>query len=526
MSDSNRDTSEPTESTRLLPSEGRGLASLSPDQVLNPYDAFLVRFFYGLTIALIVLSLMWWIIQILNVFVTLPGLYSPGGGFTSLGYTEICVISLILSLLFFSIPSTIDLHLCVSMACVAAFDLILIVASKRLRREEGLYGILTAVATVVVLAWTSIIAHMVRFEKQKQVVQLTEDISDRTHAQQSNEPDSMYALRHKLQHLRPMSEWFLVVISFLLRFLLLISIVLGTLLLILRLYDGSLKPEGDIVPVEDGLFNVHIWCRGNISDSTKKPVLFLESSHVSSEKFSGWADELINDGSIPGYCSWDRPGYAFSESAPSPFSAGRAADALIEALSQAGLGDKQLVIATAGIGSIYSYIFASRRPHSVSGILYVDGVSPDLFLREVGSGVRGLKLFWDAEVAELGIGSLFGWIFGGRTRQDRVYGRSFYHGRGSTAGKFQKALIQEQSAAKLLTMPELRSAKQLVPLTIPVSVISSEQRLSKDSKWSKGQKELADTGSLVSFTSVDAPHHIWESSKGRATIQQLIMELL
>ena len=69
--------------------------------------------------------------------------------------------------------------------------------------------------------------------------------------------------------------------------------------------------------------------------------------------------KAVKNGSISRYCFVDRPGFAWSDTAPSPLSAGMAIDAMSEALARA---DEQgpWVIAAAGIGSIYARIFSAR----------------------------------------------------------------------------------------------------------------------------------------------------------------------
>ena len=139
--------------------------------------------------------------------------------------------------------------------------------------------------------------------------------------------------RHETK--RTLREWSAVFTSTILTFLLIGVTALLTLTLIMTAHDTSLTPFGSRYYVDGEKYQVHIFCEGNknVSEST---VLLEAGEYPVEGSMEGWVFDAYNNGSIGRYCYWDRPGFGFSNNAPSPLSAGMAADALSEALIKAG----------------------------------------------------------------------------------------------------------------------------------------------------------------------------------------------
>jgi pimeloyl-ACP methyl ester carboxylesterase len=233
------------------------------------------------------------------------------------------------------------------------------------------------------------------------------------------------------------------------------------------------------------------------------------------------AENALANGSISRYCYSDRPGFAWSDNAPSPFSAGMAADVLSEALARAG-EEGPWVLASAGVGSIYSRIFSSRHGHDVSGLLLIDPLHEDLLYR-IGSPNRGFLLWAWGVISPLGLDRLPAALFKGRTREDRVYGRSAYQG-----GKYIKAKLQESLVANSLTKNEVSSARNIQFEDTPLVVISSGIEVRRDSEWEKKQRDLTLlTKNLVSWDIVNkAPSEVWQTYNGREMIEKRLKELV
>jgi hypothetical protein len=300
--------------------------------------------------------------------------------------------------------------------------------------------------------------------------------------------------------------------------------VLLSATLMLRSRDASLAPPGERYYVDGDKYQIHVFCTGNSTDSKGKklPTVLFEAGDG---PFEGGmiqvAENGISNGSISRYCYSDRPGIAWSDNAPSPFSAGMAADVLSEALARAG-EEGPWILASAGVGSIYSRIFSSRHGRDIFGLLMIDPLHEDLLYR-IGSPNRGFLLWAWGIISPLGLDRLPAALFKGRTREDRVYGRSAYQG-----GKYIKAKLQESLVANSLTKNEVSSARNIQFDKTPLIIISSGIEVRRDSEWEKKQRDLTHlTRKLVSWDIVTkAPGEVWKTYDGREMIEKRLKELV
>jgi hypothetical protein len=198
-----------------------------------------------------------------------------------------------------------------------------------------------------------------------------------------------------------------------------------------------------------------------------------------------------------------------------------AADALSEALARAG-EEGPWILVSAGVGSIYSRIFSSRHVQEVKGIVLIDGLHEDLLYR-IGSPGRGFRLWIRGVMSPLGLDRLFGALFRGRNREDRVYGRSAHQG-----GKYIKARLQENLVANSFTKNEVSAARHIQTPDTPLVVISSGIEVRRDSEWERKQRDLTHlSDKLVAWDIVNkAPHEVWETFEGRQVMEQRLGQLL
>ncbi|XTI95932.1 hypothetical protein V2W45_1337071 [Cenococcum geophilum] len=123
------------------------------------------------------------------------------------------------------------------------------------------------------------------------------------------------------------------------RFIIIIILMTGTLGI--RARDASLKTYGERISVDGDKYQVHLACVGNVTytHGKRNPTIILEAGETPPPPeydFEHWAYSSCENSTISRYCYWDRPGYAWSDNAPSLHSAGVSADALSEALARAG----------------------------------------------------------------------------------------------------------------------------------------------------------------------------------------------
>lgn len=500
-----RNSVDADERTRLLPQQTPSGQDgyLSPDDpAVSPYNLWTVRFMRYMTILFTVITFLWWILLLVSLFVSPPGLNSRGSGFFDFAYTSLTMANLLIVLLFFSSPSKAAQVTCLVTSVVLLFDMILILAVPRLRVEEGWVGIASVVWALLIGIWVVVTDRTVQWGKREEEERLTGRSETR----------------------RTLKEWLAVMTSEIVLIAITCAVVLISATLILRARDSSLAPPGERYYVDGDKYQIHLFCSGDESDKSlaKLPtVLFEAGEGPFAHSFQNVADAAVSNGTISRYCYADRPGFGWSDNAPSPFSAGMAADALSEALARAG-ETGPWVLASAGVGSIYSRVFASRHGRDIKGLLLVDPLHEDLLYR-VGRSHNGFLLWLRGVLSPLGLDRNFGALFKGRSREDRVYGRSSYQGDKVIKAKFQESLVADS-----LTKNEVVSSRAIQSEDTPLAIISSGVQLRKDSVWEAKQRDLSHlTRKLVGWDIVDkAPHEVWHTLEGRDKIESRLGELV
>lgn len=437
-----------------------------------------------------------------SIFVSPPGMHSRGSGFFDFAYTCVTIGNLLVTTIFFVTPAKMLRITTAVIAVLLLVDMIIILSVPRLRIEEGWVGIASVVWAVVMAIWCIVTDRVVAWGKREEEERLT------------GRPETR----------RTVKEWLAVSVAtaFTVIFAILVLLMTGTLGI--RARDSTLPMFGERILVDGDKYEVHLACVGNVSytDGKKDPTVILEAGETPSEyDFEHWAYAALQNGTISRYCYWDRPGYGWSDNAPSPHSAGMSADALSEALAKYG-EEGPWILVSAGTGSLVSRIFSARHIKQVTGLLMIDPMHEDL-LHRIGGAGRGFVLWGWGIISPLGIERLGGAIFKGRTREDRVYGRNAYQ-----SGKFIKAQLQENLVAESFTKNEVVSSRSIQSTNVPLAIVSSGIKCRTDTEWERKQKDLtALTENLVGWDVVNkAPHHVWKTLEGRAIMERRLKEIV
>ena len=322
---------------------------------------------------------------------------------------------------------------------------------------------------------------------------------------------------------RTLLEWSEVMLSTIAYSIMTVAIVLITFGIILRALDSAYTPPGKMYWVDNEQYRIHVHCSGNNTDSAgrKVPTVLFEGGEKPVEQLWEFAENGLKNGSFHRYCFADRPGFAWSDTAPSPLSAGFATDVLSEALVKA---DEKgpFILASAGIGSIYSRVFSSRHGDRIKGLLLIDPLHEDL-LGDVGRPGRGFLLWLRGVISPLGLDRLPGAVFRGRTSRDRTYGCASGQG-----GKTIYAKLQESLVAASFTKRDVDTSREIQRRSTPLVVISSGKHIKASKKWDSKQRDLTKiTDNLRSWDVVDkAPHEVWHTYEGRQKIEKRLKELV
>lgn len=491
------------EHTRLLPNRVDSAPYLSPDDpAVSPYNLWTVRFVRWVTVALAGVSFVWWVLMIVAVFITPPGLHVRGSPFFSFAYATIAFLTLVISLLFFSTPSKLARVLSIINALALLVHLIIILAVPGLRHAEIWAGIASVAWASLMAIWFVAADRTVQWGKAEEEERLTGRSESR----------------------RTLLEWLAVTLSTIALVIITLAVVLMTCTLTLRAIDLSLDAPGERYWVDGNRYQIHLYCFGNKTDEKggKTTTVLLEGGEDTVERgLWQFAENAVKNGSIQRFCFADRPGMAWSDTAPSPFSASFASDALSEALSRAG-EEGPWVLASAGIGSLYSRVFGSRHGEQVHGILMIDPLHEDLLSRVAAPG-RGFLLWIRGVISPCGIDRISGAIFRGRRAVDRVWGRSSYQSGTTIFAKLQESLVADS-----LTKRDVVSSRAIQDKDTPLVVISSGDMIRKDRDWENKQRDLSHlTRNLQDWDIVDgAPHRVWDTLSGREVIEKRLKKLV
>ncbi|KAK3110539.1 hypothetical protein LTR53_015055 [Teratosphaeriaceae sp. CCFEE 6253] len=498
---------DPTERDRLLPSNPRPPPNrdgyLDPDDpAVTPYNLWTVRALRFLTVTFLSINFIWWVLLLVSIFVSPPYLHTRGSGFFDFSYSTLTAGVLLTSLLFFANPSMAMRISQMVLAGVLLIDVIIIVSVGAIRNEEGAPGIASVVWATVLAAWCVLCDRVVAWGKKEEEERLT------------GRPETR----------RTLKEWLAVLIGTIIMVLLIIVPLLMTCTLVLRQRDATLKWDGERYGVDGDKYKVHFACIGESKDNngTMSPTILLEAGEDPLEyDFEHWAYGAYQNGTIDRYCYWDRPGYAWSDNAPSPHSAGMAADNLAEVLALAG-EEGPWILVSAGYGSIVSRIFSARHFRDVTGIMLIDPLHEDL-LHVIGSPWRGFQIWGWGILSPLGVRRIIGSLFNGQSREDRVYGKA-----ADQTGKYLKAQLQENLVADSLTKSEVASSRTIQAVDTPLVVVSSGIKVKTSSDWARKQEDLTKiTGKLLAWDVVNkAPHRVWDTYNGREVMEKRLGELV
>ncbi|KAG8526908.1 uncharacterized protein KY384_008337 [Bacidia gigantensis] len=500
---------EADERTRLLPPRNDGY--LDPDDPavclalshqVSPYNLWSVRALRYVNLLFLCISFLWWVLLLISIFISPPSMNSRGSGFFDFSYTTLTLGNLLLALLFFSVPSKVMEWGSLILAFFLLVDMIVICAVSRLRLEEGWPGIASVVWATFMAIYNVVTDRVVAWGKREEEVRLTGRRESR----------------------RSLREWCAVLTASIIMVVLIIVSILLTATLILRAKDASLAPPGKRYDVNGGQYQLHFDCIGNITyglNGKPNPTILLEGpGRPVEDSFTGWVHNAYKNGTIDRYCYYDRPGYAWSDNAPSPHSAGMTANALAEVLARAG-EEGPWILVSAGIGGIYSRIFSGWHKAGVKGLMLIDSMHEDL-LHNVGSPTRGFLLWARGIISPLGWDRVAGAIKG-RSSEDRVYGPVAYQN-----GKFIKARLQENLVAESLTKSDVSQARTIQDEKTPLVIISSGIRVRTDRDWERKQKDLTKlTDNLLGWDVVNAaPHEVWTVLQGRDILEKRLGELV
>lgn len=156
--------------------------------------------------------------------------------------------------------------------------------------------------------------------------------------------------------------------QFLRQFLLLILLLAGAAWVVEMRREGDERdryPAPGLILVQ-GQRRIHIDCEGAVQAGM--PAVLLEAG--TGESHLAWAAVQAALAPHTRVCSYDRPGYGWSDRAPGPRTATAMAEELHDVLPQAGVTAPYVLVGQ-GLGSVVSQRYAQLYPEQVVGLVLV-----------------------------------------------------------------------------------------------------------------------------------------------------------
>lgn len=500
--------------------------SLDPlDPKVSPLNLHKIKLLRTIAIGLLAVNAVLFVLLLISDFVAIPGFFNRGKSFLEIDLIIISLFTHLITIWYFDVPASFERIVGYLTTGLLLINFIVIFTIPFSRDRLGLFGTFILLWTSGNFFYDSIANHFVEKARNYQEIRYTGRIETR----------------------RSVSELFIISTKTILRFVLLVLIWNISLTTWISAFDTHEKPWGDLVSVNDDKFKVHLSCHGPVRDNStitkvKQPIVLIEGGQLtSSEEFQEWVEELYHLDKIERYCIWDRPGYGWSDSVPSPVSLGIINEYLLEALNKQGI-EGPFSLVGFDIGGLYHRVFASRNPGKVHSLLFVDSWHEDLLKRNPfsGSGRKneptkvfknslevmniktGLKLWLKGIASPFGISQNLHWLFHPKkySSRSRIYGKDLYY-----SSRYIRARLQEQVTSGILSYSEVKGADIH---DLPVSVISSDFMIKNSLNWGKWQREISklSANTIEWVIAENSNHFIWDSPKGKKQLQQLLLRLV
>lgn len=501
------------------------------DPIVSPLNLKRIALLRLVLIAVLAINALVLFLVVVSDFIAIPFFNRRGKSFLDFDLALLNVLTGATTLWCFAVPAYYE-RILGYLSCGLVFvNLMVILSIPYLRGQLGGFGNLLWLWTLLNIAFNCFADWSVERGKAQQEIRFTGRVEKR----------------------RSVFELLVILVKVFVKLFLLWVIWCISVSVWLEGFDAHEKPWGKMIPVNEGLFKVHLACYGDVHapmarkgeddpSKAKQPILLVEGGQqTSSEVFQEWIQELYHMNKIERFCIWDRPGYGFSDSAPLPLSISIIVEYLMEALRSEKIEGPFSAIGY-DEGGLFSRVFALRNRGQIHSLFLVDSWHEDLLKQFPFSGSnkknesrkvfknilelmdtwQGFKVWLRGVISPLGLQRNIHWFFHPQrfSSKSRIFGRDMVY-----SPKYLRARLQEQVTASILSFNEVQNAAvQLVPL----AVISSDFMIKNSLNWGKWQRDLIKISDrlLEWVVAENSGHKIWESPKGRDQLQQLLLRLV
>ncbi|KAF8719183.1 hypothetical protein RHS02_09073, partial [Rhizoctonia solani] len=410
----------------------------------------------------------------------------------------------------FGTPSALTRVSLIASLVLLLLDIILLAAVKQLRRQESALTLIACGVAIISTATSLGANYVVKNLRDKEGIPIRHgaetvreaELRARLYVAQENYWSNRAARAIK------------VILSFILTFVTSLVLFLITFDICLTAIDSSVVPPFErsrFHSVQPGpahwSFKVHLACSGptsmapppdllNATTSGRGkirnvPTVLYESMRGVPGSLGGdWVVNLREVGRVGRVCVWDRPGYGFSDNGPSA-EMGHVSNALWQALQHEG-EEGPYVLVGAGYGGLLTRLFASRHPKDVHSLLYIDSETSHTYFLTRARHNTFFHTHLPVLIAPLGLSRIASLVKNHTPRSGRVLANTLQHTEWQNP-RLLSTLLQEQyltHSRQSASFRDLLESERQYPARRPTIVLSSGERVSKESAWRDAQKRL------------------------------------
>lgn len=442
---------------------------------------------------LLAVNLVWVIVLLVDTFYSLGFDNIYGSGFELFGISLLGLSAMLNALAFYNTPGKAIYIMKLTSVVIIVLDLILILSVKQLRHRIGHNMALGSIGgTALTFLVCAISDHIMGKEKVQEEDEANESISHR------------------------FADRLLTFLNACVQLAISLAVICASINFIFDAFDAQSIPLGAKVPVNISTRNSHSYPANNSAvmriaclpgGNPDGLVAIAETGESPAEEFSSW---ILRAGNLKYACYWDRPGYGFSDSVPSPASISTIMDLLDQALVQVipHFSEESLLLVSHGIGNLYSRVYATKRPHQIQGMMLVDPLHEDIFYDSESISL-GFDNYWEGVGAIFGIQKLHGLFIGLGSSKDRLIGAL-----ANRQSRAHKSLLQQQLSASRGSRLDIETATLKLSRKIPLLVVSSAEMCKSSKRWSEAQHLLLRlSDNALAWKILDGPHEIWRNTK-------------
>lgn len=310
-------------------------------------------------------------------------------------------------------------------------------------------------------------------------------------------------------------------------------------------------------------YKLHIKCYGDVfedpskeAEGKKQAILLYEHGGFDTGYLSAtWIQELFHLNRVQRYCTYERPGYGLSDSAPAPISIAMVADSLKHALLKEAKIKGPFVTVGYDVGGLFTQVFTAKNVDIVEGMMLVESWHEDLLLKSYlqrllppdhggdddgGDGknpgrdpddisylppeikrYNEFKLWWRGILSTMGVKLQTSWLFAHHGPNERIFGRDMQY-----QGRFLRAKFLESVTSSLLSYKDVVNYKEKLK-NVKVSVVSSKEMVKKSPQWGNWQRELSKISAKVQEWKIaDGGHELYKFGLGKQQIQDVLLRLI